>query len=376
MGTEIDLTGASREDVRDRLYELFNGVEAGDTLHLIADQVPGFTLLRYQIERSVQFSWDVTRDADEVRMAIAVEGDLAADALPDFDVRVMPPQRRHEVLLEGFDELAPGEGFVLVNDHDPKPLYHELRSTRGETFEWEYLDEGGREWRVAIEKTEESTAPDDDVITRYDVRQIPKPERHPSIHHRYGMIPEGEAMEIVAPHEPRPLKQEFQQRYGDAFEWQIVEQEPGRVAVRITKRADVHDEDAEANSCAGEDAHHDGHTHHAGGELDGDGEAVSGTDEDPSVEVSQELDVREYPPARRHELIFQAYDDLERGEAFVLVNDHDPKPLYHQFTAEEGPEFHWQYRQKDPGEFRVLVGKVEPKDQEASSDPAEGGTPF
>ncbi|WP_417447969.1 DUF2249 domain-containing protein [Halopenitus salinus] len=375
MRTEIDLTDASREDVRDRLYELFDDVEAGDTLHLIADQVPGFTLLRYQIERNVQFSWDVTRDADEVRMAIAVEGDLAA-ALPDFDVRVMPPQRRHEVLLEGFDELAPGEGFVLVNDHDPKPLYHELRSTRGETFEWEYLDEGGREWRVAIEKTEESTAPDDDIITRYDVRQIPKPERHPSIHHRYGMIPEGEAMEIVAPHEPRPLKQEFQQRYGDAFEWQIVEQEPGRVAVRITKRADVDDEDAEANSCAGEGAHHDGHTNHAGGELDGDGEAASRTDEDLDVEVSQELDVREYPPARRHELIFQAYDDLERGEAFVLVNDHDPKPLYHQFSAEEGPEFHWQYRQKEPGEFRVLVGKVEPKDQEASSDPAEEGTPF
>ncbi|MFC6987647.1 DUF2249 domain-containing protein [Haloplanus sp. GCM10025708] len=372
MGTEIDLTGASRDAIRDRLYEQFDGGEAGDTFHLIADQVPGFTLLRYQIERNVQLSWDVTRGADEVRVAIVVEGDLAADALPDFDVRVMPPQRRHEVLLEGFDELVPEEGFVLVNDHDPKPLYHELQSTRGDTFEWEYLDEGGREWRVAIEKTEESTAPDDDIITRYDVRQIPKSERHPSIHHRYGMIPEGEAMEIVAPHEPRPLKQEFQQRYGDAFEWRIVEQEPGRVAVRITKRADVDDEDAEASSCAGEDAHH---VHHAGEGVDGDQEASSGADEDLPVEVSQELDVREYPPARRHELIFQAYDDLERGEAFVLINDHDPKPLYHQFTSEEGPEFHWQYRQKEPGEFRVLVGKVEPKDQEAS-DPAEEGTPF
>jgi len=39
------------------------------------------------------------------------------------------------------------------------------------------------------------------------------------------------------------------------------------------------------------------------------------------------------------------------------VNDHDPKPLYHQFDAEAGPEFYWEYRKRDPGEFRVLIGK-------------------
>ncbi|MGQ4555603.1 DUF2249 domain-containing protein [Halobellus sp. GM3] len=174
------------------------------------------------------------------------------------------------------------------------------------------------------------------------------------------------------------LKQEFQQRYVDAFEWRIVEQEPGRVAVRITKRTDVDGEDAESGSCSGEEAHHHGHdqhTHHDGEEAERDGRAASESDENLDVEVSQELDVREYPPARRHELIFKAYDDLERGEAFALVNDHDPKPLYHQFAAEEGPEFHWQYRQKEPGEFRVLVGKLG-EGEEASLDPVEEGAPF
>jgi len=46
------------------------------------------------------------------------------------------------------------------------------------------------------------------------------------------------------------------------------------------------------------------------------------------------LDVRREPPARRHELIFDSYSALPAGSAFVLVNDHDPKPLKYQFEAE------------------------------------------
>ena len=41
----------------------------------------------------------------------------------------------------------------------------------------------------------------------------------------------------------------------------------------------------------------------------------------------RQLDVREIPPVRRHTLIFEAFDALEPGSGFELVNDHDPKPL-------------------------------------------------
>lgn len=40
------------------------------------------------------------------------------------------------------------------------------------------------------------------------------------------------------------------------------------------------------------------------------------------------------PPARRHGLIFDAYDQLAVGSGFVLVNDHDPKPLYYQTPSQ------------------------------------------
>ncbi|MGH2485970.1 MAG: DUF2249 domain-containing protein, partial [Ktedonobacterales bacterium] len=55
------------------------------------------------------------------------------------------------------------------------------------------------------------------------------------------------------------------------------------------------------------------------------------------------LDVRALPPAQRHPLIFQTFDALGDGEAFVLLNDHDPKPLYYQLTAERLSKVSWEY---------------------------------
>ena len=60
------------------------------------------------------------------------------------------------------------------------------------------------------------------------------------------------------------------------------------------------------------------------------------------------LDVREIPPRQRHEMIFESFNALKPGEAFVLVNDHDPKPLYYQFKAELDGLFTWDYLEQGP----------------------------
>jgi iron-sulfur cluster repair protein YtfE (RIC family) len=59
----------------------------------------------------------------------------------------------------------------------------------------------------------------------------------------------------------------------------------------------------------------------------------------PNGEAS--LDVRTMAPARRHAVIFATYEALGAGQAFVLVNDHDPKPLYYRFQAERSGKFTW-----------------------------------
>ena len=48
----------------------------------------------------------------------------------------------------------------------------------------------------------------------------------------------------------------------------------------------------------------------------------------------KELNVINIAPRERHPLIFSTFDALQADEAFILVNDHDPKPLYYQFLHE------------------------------------------
>jgi len=72
----------------------------------------------------------------------------------------------------------------------------------------------------------------------------------------------------------------------------------------------------------------------------------------------QVLDVRQIVPAQRHRLIFETFDRLKVNESFVLINDHDPKPLYYQFQAERTRAFSWEYLEKGPETWRVQIGKT------------------
>jgi len=73
--------------------------------------------------------------------------------------------------------------------------------------------------------------------------------------------------------------------------------------------------------------------------------------------TEQVLDVRSEPPARRHELIFDTYHALRGGDGFVLVNDHDPKPLRYQFEAEHPGAYTWDYLEQGPEVWRVRIGR-------------------
>jgi len=69
------------------------------------------------------------------------------------------------------------------------------------------------------------------------------------------------------------------------------------------------------------------------------------------------LDIRPVHPSQRHLLIFEKFEGLEAGEGFVLVNDHDPKPLYYQFQAERTDQFTWEYLEQGPQVWRVRIGR-------------------
>lgn len=70
------------------------------------------------------------------------------------------------------------------------------------------------------------------------------------------------------------------------------------------------------------------------------------------------MDVRPISCSIKHGLIIKQWLDLTVGDHFVLLNDHDPVPLYYQFAAQWPGAFTWEHLVKGPDEFRVKITKL------------------
>ncbi len=73
--------------------------------------------------------------------------------------------------------------------------------------------------------------------------------------------------------------------------------------------------------------------------------------------VKVTLDVRMIVPAQKHVRIFEEFEALQPGEAMVLINDHDPKPLRYQMQAERAGTFDWTYLEQGPSVWRVRLDR-------------------
>lgn len=79
-------------------------------------------------------------------------------AHPVIDVQAVAPRERHATIFAAFDELAAGHTLEIVNDHDPRPLYHQLQSRAPGAFSWDTLQDGPDVWRVSITRLAPSHA--------------------------------------------------------------------------------------------------------------------------------------------------------------------------------------------------------------------------
>jgi uncharacterized protein (DUF2249 family) len=70
-----------------------------------------------------------------------------------IDVRTETPKVRHEIIFDQFAALAPGTAYVLVNDHDPKPLWYQFDAEHKGEFTWDTVEDGPEVWRVRIGRT-------------------------------------------------------------------------------------------------------------------------------------------------------------------------------------------------------------------------------
>lgn len=101
-------------------------------------------------------------------------------------------------------------------------------------------------------------------------------------------------------------------------------------------------------------------------------DATNPTNQATTADMSATLDVREIPPAQRHPLIFQRYVALPLDGSFVLVNDHDPRPLYFQLSFEYSGMVGWEYLEQGPTVWRVRISRTA---QSKAEDRAGGKAP-
>ncbi|BBZ38935.1 DUF2249 domain-containing protein [Mycobacterium conspicuum] len=68
-----------------------------------------------------------------------------------------------------------------------------------------------------------------------DVRQLRKPDKHPTIFSAYAALAIGESFVLVNNHDPKHLRAEFDEDYPDGYGWEYLETGPEVWRIRITK---------------------------------------------------------------------------------------------------------------------------------------------
>lgn len=76
-----------------------------------------------------------------------------------LDVRGMRKPEKHPTIFGRFKELAVGDFFVLINDHDPKHLHDEFEADWPGGYDWEYLNQEMRDWQIRITRCASAPTP-------------------------------------------------------------------------------------------------------------------------------------------------------------------------------------------------------------------------
>lgn len=98
-----------------------------------------------------------------------------------LNVTLLEPRQKHPTIFMRFDALNDGENLIIHNDHDPKPLYYQLLSERGNIFTWEYLQQGPQWWDVRISK--KLTGESDETLGQIAAKDLRKAE----VFKKYGL---------------------------------------------------------------------------------------------------------------------------------------------------------------------------------------------
>jgi uncharacterized protein (DUF2249 family)/iron-sulfur cluster repair protein YtfE (RIC family) len=139
--------GAASDGDRSRLLrqlrELALRLDAIVELHLAKEERIYLPLIERQVDEAHQ-----RQLLEAIHESYEAERKIPTDS--PLDVRNVVPRERHTLIFDSFAALKPDQAFVLINDHDPRPLYYQFEAERTGQFSWDYLEQGPEVWRVRI----------------------------------------------------------------------------------------------------------------------------------------------------------------------------------------------------------------------------------
>ncbi|MBK6832793.1 MAG: iron-sulfur cluster repair di-iron protein [Bacteroidetes bacterium] len=100
------------------------------------------------------------------------------ETIATIDVTIIEPKLKHPTIFKKFDSLNGGEAFIILNDHDPKPLYYQLLGERGNIFTWDYIEAGPEQWLVKIKRNDSSSEPSIGELVAKDFRKAEIFKKH------------------------------------------------------------------------------------------------------------------------------------------------------------------------------------------------------
>lgn len=126
-----------------------------------------------------------------------------------LDVRLLLCRAKHAQIFQRWADLPIGSHLVLVNDHDPVPLYYQFEALFRSAFGWEYLVDGPTEWQIKITRLAASPC----TTPPPPPRRPAKPtETAPDELDLRGMEPPQPMLEILGKLEKTPVGYTFRAR--------------------------------------------------------------------------------------------------------------------------------------------------------------------
>lgn len=220
------------------IFERFDELDSGEKLTLHNDHDPKPLYYELSAERGDIFTWEYLEQGPELwRVKITKNQQPSKDRSDILDATLIEPRLKHPTIFNRFDDLAPGECFILHNDHDPKPLYYQLQNNKGDIFTWEYLEQGPELFRIKITKNKpEKKTLVSEKENILNVTLIEPKLKHPTIFVRFDELKPGESLTIHNDHDPKPLYYQLLGERGNIFIWEYLEQGPKLWRVKISKR--------------------------------------------------------------------------------------------------------------------------------------------